>query len=229
MAPTPRGVTRRPELHLPLGRVRHRPRRGVIPDPIPEEALNETNVAAKPGGRPQRAALKVRASPPVTRMHGSRGGARSEPATHPLPQKGPVLNLRKDMCVPVGQPHHGAGPDREVGRLRIVRTVRIVESDELRDRQLAVIVRLLRRAYELEKLGVAVLRAVVGPRGAAGVQEPTAEAVRALAGSRAGPRTAAYDVDSFCFRSCSAASQALRSSVTCDEDSSLRRPPSPGR
>ncbi len=42
-----------------------------------------------------------------------------------------------------------AGSDREVGPLCVVETIRVVDSEELRARQLAAVVRLLRWAYEL--------------------------------------------------------------------------------
>ena len=43
--------------------------------------------------------------------------------------------------------------DREPTQLRVVETIRVVESEELRERQLAAIVRLLTRAYELRESG----------------------------------------------------------------------------
>lgn len=46
-----------------------------------------------------------------------------------------------------------AESDREPRLLRVVETIRVVESEELRERQLAAIVRLLRRAYEVRKSG----------------------------------------------------------------------------
>jgi len=49
------------------------------------------------------------------------------------------------------EPKSGTGSDSKAGPLQVIETIRIVDSEELRDRQLTVILRLLRPAYELRK------------------------------------------------------------------------------